>query len=928
MDDLVGKQLGHYRVDALLGEGGMGAVYRAYDLHLDRTVALKVMHRHLARESRFQQRFMQEAQAAARLSHPSIVGVHDFGNEQDVLYMVMAYVEGNNLATTIEDLEQQHKSVKLDEMLFVLAQVADALGYAHARGVVHRDVKPDNIMIRQLPQPERDGEPPLRAIVTDFGLAKLLAGGMHTATGIFIGTLPYMSPEQCTGQELDGRSDIYSLGIVLYQLATGQLPFDIQSPTDAIMKHASATPTPARLVRPGLPAGIEETINRAITKSPADRFQKAEEMAAALRRAAGQLTDDAVTRFAPAARVLSFIGLPQPAEATVLEPPQRTVGLTEPAKTAPKEQQTLRVMIEPLQVSVTPGDQAATQVTIWNGGPAAETVKVDVLDLPVGWVTVNREPLQLLPQRQVSLPLTIHLPLDNNVRPGNYPFRLLVQAVANSNRMALVSGQVVVASVERFAAELRPARLASGKVSQLLVRNDGNQPATFKVTGWDETGVVRFQALRGSLEQIAPGEVAAMDMVIDSRNRPLLGKTKVLPFELTVSTASSRRPLPGQLELRPRIPVWLIFLLVLLLFFGTAVGALLVVGSGVLSLAGSQTATMTPTPPDQATSETTPSPEAQPVAAVNQTAAATDTAVALTAAAEDDDNDGLANSLEQSLGLNPRRSDTDGDGLLDGEEVNEVESDPASRDSDGDGLADGEEVKIFRTSPTNEDSDGDGLPDGQELAEGGNPLATPAHTPTPLPEATPTPTPTETPTPMPTATATATKPPTGAGTGGGLPLGFENFGVWGIGDQANGTFTQSSERTYSGGASGKISYNFPTPDNDFVVFLQFNNIAGTPNALQLWVYGDGQGHYLNAWIIDAEGQTWQVPFGRVTHSGWAQMTGLIDVEQDWPWTHISGPDDGQVDYPIRFRGLVLDDLRNDYVGQGAIYVDELTATTQ
>ncbi|MCB9423345.1 MAG: protein kinase [Ardenticatenaceae bacterium] len=186
----------------------------------------------------------------------------------------------------------------------------------------------------------------------------------------------------------------------------------------------------------------------------------------------------------------------------------------------------------------------------------------------------------------------------------------------------------------------------------------------------------------------------------------------------------------------------------------------------------------------------------------------------------------------------------------------------------------------------------------------------------------------------PTATSTATSTATRAGnstgtaqTGGGLPNGFETFGTWVRGDEDNGTFTQSTTQVHGGSYGGKLSYEFGSSGNDYVVFLQLNSISGTPNTIQIWVYGDGSGHFLNAWILDSAGETWQVPLGRVTHTGWQQMTGYIATGQDWPWGHISGPSNDKVDYPLTFRGLVLDDVNNSYTGSGNIYVDDLTATT-
>jgi hypothetical protein len=157
-------------------------------------------------------------------------------------------------------------------------------------------------------------------------------------------------------------------------------------------------------------------------------------------------------------------------------------------------------------------------------------------------------------------------------------------------------------------------------------------------------------------------------------------------------------------------------------------------------------------------------------------------------------------------------------------------------------------------------------------------------------------------------------------------LDFQAFGTWQRGRQPNGEFTQTSEQS-RGGFAAKYSYTFNSPDNDFVVFNQLRDIAGQPNQLAVWVYGDSSNVYLNAWIVDNEGQGWSVPLGQVSHSGWQMMTGQIDTDQGWPWGTVYGPDNGQVDYPIQFAAFALDDPANDFVGQGAIYLDDLSVST-
>ncbi len=290
MDKLIGQQIDHYRLTGLLGEGGMGVVYQGLDINLNRQVAIKVMHSHLARQRSFRQQFLQEAQAAARLDHPNIVPIYHFGAYEQYLYMVMRLVSGGSLGATMRSISITGKLINLWESLAIVAQVADALDHAHSLGIVHRDIKPDNVLLRPLEKADRPGDPLIRALVSDFGLARVAVEGLDGDNAALIGTLPYMSPEQCLGQEIDGRADLYALGAVLFQLATGRLPFAIHTPASAVKMHIEApVPDPVQY-QSGIPPAVTQIIFKALAKQPAERFQKGKEMAQAVRLAAQQLT--------------------------------------------------------------------------------------------------------------------------------------------------------------------------------------------------------------------------------------------------------------------------------------------------------------------------------------------------------------------------------------------------------------------------------------------------------------------------------------------------------------------------------------------------------------------------------------------------------------------------------------------------------------
>ncbi|MCB0209684.1 MAG: serine/threonine protein kinase [Anaerolineae bacterium] len=703
MNNLIGKTLGKYRLVAKLGSGGMAEVYKAYQPGLDRFVAIKVMHEHLSQDPEFVRRFQREALTAGRLMHPNVVQILDFDQTGGIHYMVMQFVNGPSLKDEFRALRQQGRGFSLKVIGRIFLALGSAIDYAHQHHMVHRDLKPGNVMI------DENGQ----VLLTDFGIARLLDGTQYTATGALVGTPAYMSPEQGQGAKVDGRSDIYTLGVILYELVTGKVPFEAPTPVGVLMQHLRQPLPPPRTLNTRLPQPVEDVIIKAMQKSPDDRYQSAGALAQALREAVG----------------------------------------------------------------LKPGDN------------------------------LNKNPLKI-----ISPPLQ----LDNELDPKTGSFT--------------------------------PVGLT--------------QPPE---TVADEP----------TLPPQHPQPVAAPAMQTKS---PLLLAGLGLVLVVAVATG-------GFLWLNsaaePDVPV----------------------------AQSSATAILTPM---------------QTIEAVTEVDA--DATVTAAWSAQDDDRDGLTNGEEQALGTAPDQRDTDQDDIDDFEEVNQYKTNPRQEDSDGDSLPDGLEIRQG-LNPLSGDTDNDGLLDA------GDPDPHQAPTATPLPTATVAATATPSPSPTPEPTAEVDNGPAVAqpaqSYSGPAPLGvfqdFEAGGTWRRGDQPNGEFSISTAQSHSGNYAGQLDYDFGSSGNDFVVFLQSHALADKPTALTAWVYGDGAGHFLNAWIEDSAGQTWAMSFGQVSHTGWQQMTAVLDPGQPWPSGPIDGPDNGAIDYPLRFLALALDDGNDAYQGRGTLYIDDLAS---
>lgn len=270
---LFNGKLGRYTLINRIGKGGMAWVFSGFDTNLDRTVAIKVMYPHLSEDPTFKERFEQEAKFVAGFNHPNIVKVYDFARyvhqNQHVYYMVMPYITGKTLLQILTEANEENQRLSDKQILQIITRVANALNYAHERGMVHRDVKPANIIFDENNQP----------ILTDFGIARLIATSNLTQEGVTVGTPAYMSPEQATGELVDARSDIYALGVILYEMLTGQTPFVDDGSISVLLKHVNEKHPPLSTHIDVMNPDLEKIIDLALAKEPSDRYQSALDLA-------------------------------------------------------------------------------------------------------------------------------------------------------------------------------------------------------------------------------------------------------------------------------------------------------------------------------------------------------------------------------------------------------------------------------------------------------------------------------------------------------------------------------------------------------------------------------------------------------------------------------------------------------------------------
>lgn len=803
--ELVGKTLGHFEIVQQLGRGGMATVYKAYQANLQRHVAIKVLLPSLAEDMDLVKRFLREAQSAAALRHPNVITIHDVGSEEQTHYIVMEYLEGMTLA----ELLAQEAVLPPERILNIGRQIANALDYAHAKGYIHRDIKPSNIMIDPAHQD--------RITLMDFGLVRATTGSRLTRTGFIMGTPDYMSPEQARGDALDRRSDIYSFGVMLYHMFTGNVPFVKPTPHAVLLAHLMDDPPPMAAPGRNVTPEVEAVVRKSMAKDPNQRYDWAGDLVAdlevAIKKPDTFIIPPTENLMAPYQSTVAAEPVPRTPPAGMPTYPQTTParGVTPYPQTTPARGTT------PYPQTPPPGYYSQTP-------PGGVTPYPQML--PQGYIYSQTPPIGVAAppkKRRWVLPVVI------------LAFALIAALIVGGalllpSILDLLTPTPTTAVVVNATATSAPeAKIEVFTVSPQSVVQGESVTIEWRVSG------VSTVDIEPNVRKGSPASGVIVDKPLGTTTYEL-----VLPDGQRQSVMVEVIPAPGA----PQI-----------VFFASS--------------------------PDEPVRN-------QEVELAWQVT-------------------GDVSSIEifVDYAAQPRWSNLPALGTL--------------------------RTTFDKPSTLVLVAQYEGKKSTQTL-----PLTVLEPTPTPTPTLEPTPTATEvapTPTTPPTATPTTTVSPATptktvvqptVSSGSGVVVSFETFGTWRRGDQPYGEFTPSSEQVKSGSYAGKLAYNFSsaTSADDFVIFEQKTSISGEPTQLSAWVYGDGAGHFFNIWVLDAAGEMWSVAMGRTYHTGWQKMTGTLAPGLPWPGGHVYGPENGKVDYPVRFSSIVID--RVDGAKTGTLYFDDIT----
>lgn len=645
-DSWIGRTLDQYHLDAILGQGALGVTYRAYDMRLERLVALKLIRPELTAQPDFRQRCLA-AVRVAQLDHPAIVPLYDYAIRPEHCYLVMEWIRGGNLVDSLGQATEASQAIDLRDALVIAAQIAEGLAHAHAAGVCHGSLNPRVVLLKSLTLPENPGEPSLRAVLTGVGL---------TLPGSAEQTPAYLAPEQMSGREAEARADLYALGALVYELVVGRPP---DGPISA-----------PRALRASLPAALEQFLLKALAPTPAVRWADADTMAQQLRALSLQLTPQQATTYAAPWPTISLVDLlgsapttppkaigsvasdshpqllvlrdgklvqahtlnklaftigrssdndiplagnaisrqhallertevgwritdlnstngtfvgdyrlrPHTAWAWAAEEPVRlgeyallwqslpdipgnaATTLDAAATVEPPSIPRLHLALAPASLELAPGRRAQADLEIRNAGDKEVAVTVVVEGLSAEWVTLPPTSLTIPAGGQVSLPITLQLPRQSQALPGARPYRLSVAPQAQPAARVSVTGSVIIQNVEAFDLDVVPLNLFNRGHAAVTITNRGNVRTTCTLTGANPQEAIHFAGL-GQQITLEPGQHGVVEVELEAVRRRIFGRKRLYPFDLIVFTAAGvSRQQSGKLEVRPRIPTWLILL--------------------------------------------------------------------------------------------------------------------------------------------------------------------------------------------------------------------------------------------------------------------------------------------------------------------------------------------------------------------------------